>query len=177
MQQHPRGTREETFVLLPNQSSELHVLGVESKVTTKKDASLKNQATSPCSHQGMTGTLPIGKHLSHLSRNTRFPQPRTVPTATAHQVTTVPQEFQPDIRWLIDSGASHHMGHNIYDFQSLDLTLPIVRFGDGCVIQATRVGSVAFHTESGSILKLTDVLYIPTLTIAGSAGPVCSRNL
>jgi hypothetical protein len=61
------------------------------------------------------------------------------------------------------------MGHNIYDFQSLDLTpitpLPTVRFGDGSVIQATGVGSVAFHTESGSIMKLTDVLYIPTLTI------------
>jgi hypothetical protein len=56
------------------------------------------------------------------------------------------------------------MGHNIYDFQSLDLTpttaLQAVRFGDGSVIQVTGVGSVSFHTESGSIMILTDVLYI-----------------
>jgi hypothetical protein len=137
MFQHPRGTREETIVPLRNQSLELHVLGVDSKVTTRNEASLKIQATSPDFHQGMAGTLLMGNHLSRLSRN-RFPQPRTAPTVTAHQVTTVPQEFQPDIRWLIDSCASQHMGHNIYDFQSLDLTptvpLPTIRLGDRSVI-------------------------------------------
>jgi hypothetical protein len=79
---------------------------------------------------------PDGKPpLTHIEKH-RLPQPRTVPSVTAHQVTTVPQEFQPDIRWLIDSSASQHMGHNIYDFQSLDLTpttpLPTICFGDGC---------------------------------------------
>jgi hypothetical protein len=46
-----------------------------------------------------------------------------------------------------------------------NIPLPTVRFGDGSVIRVTGVGNVHFQTESGSILKLMDVIFIATLTI------------
>jgi hypothetical protein len=77
----------------------------------------------------MAGMLPMGNHLSHLSRNIVYHNLELYPVLLLTKLLLFLKNSSPISK----------------------------RFGDVNFIQATGVGSVAFHTESGSILKFTDV--------------------
>jgi hypothetical protein len=67
--------------------------------------------------------------------------------------------------WYIDSGASCHMTGNINYFSQLtekDMQFNI-EMGDDGKYQAKGVGVVKFERESGKLLYLRDVLYVPGL--------------
>jgi len=67
--------------------------------------------------------------------------------------------------WYLDNGASFHMTGNRYFFSDLeekDLHMNIKMVYDGRY-NATGIGIVTFQRESGSPLKLKDVMFIPGL--------------
>jgi hypothetical protein len=71
----------------------------------------------------------------------------------------------PSIVWYIDSGASRHMTGVRSQFSELAeraLDTDVV-LGDDRTMGAAGVGTVIFHRESLPPLKLSNVLYVPSL--------------
>jgi len=67
--------------------------------------------------------------------------------------------------WYLDSGASFHMKGNrdlFSDFEEKDLEQSI-DFGDDERYRATETGTVTFQRESGSLLRIIGVMYVPRL--------------
>ena len=65
--------------------------------------------------------------------------------------------------WLIDSGCSNHMTHNMSMFREwCEITSSKVRVGDGKRIVVKGKGTIAIPTCHGTKL-ITDVLYVPNI--------------
>lgn len=67
--------------------------------------------------------------------------------------------------WLLDSGASSHMTGDFGDFMEYaDLSAPLsVTVANGQRLEVKGRGSVRFLLDSGSTVKLSNVLYVPRL--------------
>ena len=67
------------------------------------------------------------------------------------------------LRWMMDSGATHHMSPRKSDFTDYTLCPGAVRLGDKSTVEQVGVGSVVLKTGLGTQLTLTNVLHIPGL--------------
>lgn len=65
--------------------------------------------------------------------------------------------------WLLDSGASSHMSPSRADFHEMRPVAAGVKVtvADGAKLQATGVGVVKSKLQSGRIVSVCDVLYVP----------------
>ena len=66
-------------------------------------------------------------------------------------------------RWMMDSGATHHMSPFKSDFADYAPCQGAVSLGDKSSVKQIGVGSVIFKTSQGTQLTLTSVLHIPEL--------------
>ena len=66
-------------------------------------------------------------------------------------------------RWMMDSGATHHMSPTRSDFADYTPCHGTVRLGDKSTVDQVGVGSVAFKSSQGTQITLTNVLHIPDL--------------
>ena len=67
-------------------------------------------------------------------------------------------------RWMMDSGATHHITPHLSDFKDYTPCHGIVRLGDKSTISQVGVGSVVFKTSPGAPpITLSGVLHIPGL--------------
>ena len=66
-------------------------------------------------------------------------------------------------RWMMDSGATHHMSPFKSDFTDYAPCQGAVSLGDKSSVKQIGVGSVIFKTSQGTQLTLTSVLHIPEL--------------
>jgi hypothetical protein len=64
-------------------------------------------------------------------------------------------------RWMMDSGATHHMSPHKSDFADYTPCQGTVRLGDKSAVDQVGVGSVVFKTSQGTQITLTNVLHIP----------------
>ena len=63
--------------------------------------------------------------------------------------------------WILDTGATRHITpHKLTDLRPAPHTV-IVTFGNGNIGEATLIGDAYLQPNPGSLIKLTDVLYIP----------------
>jgi hypothetical protein len=67
------------------------------------------------------------------------------------------------LRWMMDSGATHHMSPQKSDFIDYTPCPGTVRLGDKLTVDQVGVGSVVLKTSEGTQLTLTNVLHIPKL--------------
>ncbi len=67
------------------------------------------------------------------------------------------------MRWMMDSGATHHMTPHKPDFADYAPCHGTVRLGDKSSIDQVGVGSVVIKSNQGAQLTLTNVLHIPHL--------------
>src|ERR1700675_1200643 len=65
------------------------------------------------------------------------------------------------VRWMMDSGATHHITPHKSDFRDYTPCQGSVRLGDKSTISQIGVGSVTFKTSQGSPITLSNVLHIP----------------
>jgi transposase InsO family protein len=65
------------------------------------------------------------------------------------------------VRWMMDSGATHHITPHLSDFKDYTLCKGSVRLGDKSTIDQVGVGSVVFTTSLGTPITLSNVLHIP----------------
>ncbi|KAE9307159.1 hypothetical protein PF008_g21298 [Phytophthora fragariae] len=67
--------------------------------------------------------------------------------------------------WLLDSGASTHMTHSRQDFVEFrELQSPTdIVVASGQRLRIMGVGTVRFMIDSGRVIKVTEVLYVPDL--------------
>ena len=66
-------------------------------------------------------------------------------------------------RWMMDSGATHHMSPYKSDFADYAPCQGSVSLGDKSSVGQIGVGSISFKTSQGAQLTLTNVLHIPEL--------------
>ena len=66
-------------------------------------------------------------------------------------------------RWMMDSGATHHMTPFKSDFADYTPCNGSVRLGDKSTVDQVGVGSVVFKTSQGAEITLTNVLHIPQI--------------
>lgn len=65
--------------------------------------------------------------------------------------------------WYIDSGCSNHMTSNEKIFQDIDKSVTTkVKLGDGSLVEAEGLGTIAVNTKKGTRL-ISDVLLVPKL--------------
>jgi hypothetical protein len=64
------------------------------------------------------------------------------------------------VRWMMDSGATHHITPHRSDFKDYTLCKGSVRLGDKSTIDQVGVGSVIFTTSLGTPITLSNVLHI-----------------
>ena len=64
-------------------------------------------------------------------------------------------------RWMMDSGATHHITPYKTDFADYSPCLGTVRLGDRSTVNQVGVGSVIFKTSQGTQITLSNVLHIP----------------
>jgi hypothetical protein len=68
--------------------------------------------------------------------------------------------------WYLDTGASNHMTGCIEKFAEIDTTIRgSVKFGDGLAVDIHGRGLVLLDCSTGEHRLLTDVYYIPMLTV------------
>ena len=67
------------------------------------------------------------------------------------------------LRWMMDSGATHHMSPQKSDFVDYTPCPGTVRLGDKSTVDQVGVGSVVLKTSEGTQFTLTNVLHIPKL--------------
>src|ERR1700677_3738834 len=67
------------------------------------------------------------------------------------------------MRWMMDSGATHHITPYKSDFKDYTPCQGAVRLGDKSTISQIGVGSVVFNTSLGIPITLSNVLYIPSV--------------
>jgi hypothetical protein len=67
------------------------------------------------------------------------------------------------VRWMMDSGATHHMSPFKSDFADYSHCNGSVCLGDKSTVDQVGTGSVIFKTSQGTQLTLTNVLHIPQL--------------
>jgi hypothetical protein len=65
------------------------------------------------------------------------------------------------VRWMMDSGATHHITPHRSDFKDYTLCKGSVRLGDKSTIDQVGVSSVVFTTSLGTPITLSNVLHIP----------------
>jgi hypothetical protein len=65
------------------------------------------------------------------------------------------------VRWMMDSGATHHISPHRSDFKDYTPCKGSVRLGDKSTIDQVGVGSVVFKTSLGTPITLSNVLHIP----------------
>lgn len=65
--------------------------------------------------------------------------------------------------WFIDSGATNHMSANQDQFENLRKINRKVYLADDRGLNATGIGEVVLHCETGSRIRLKDVLLVPEL--------------
>jgi hypothetical protein len=65
------------------------------------------------------------------------------------------------VRWMMDSGATHHITPHRSDFKDYTLCKGSVCLGDKSTIDQVGVGSVVFTTNLGTPITLSNVLHIP----------------
>ena len=65
------------------------------------------------------------------------------------------------VRWMMDSGATHHITPHKSDFKDYTPCQGTVRLGDKSTISQVGVGSVVFKTSLGTPITLSNVLHIP----------------
>ena len=66
-------------------------------------------------------------------------------------------------RWMMDSGATHHMSPFRSDFVDYSLCKGTVRLGDKSTVDQVGMGSIVFKTSQGTQITLTNVLHIPLI--------------
>ena len=66
-------------------------------------------------------------------------------------------------RWMMDSGATHHMSPYKIDFADYTPCSGTVRLRDTSTVDQVGVGSVVFKSSQGTQITLTNVLHIPNL--------------
>src|ERR1700689_5711744 len=64
-------------------------------------------------------------------------------------------------RWMMDSGATHHISPHKSDFKDYPPCKGTVRLGEKSTIDQVGVGSVVFKTSLGTPITLSNVLHIP----------------
>ena len=64
-------------------------------------------------------------------------------------------------RWMMDSGATHHITPHRSDFSDYTPCRGTVRLGDESTISQVGVGSVVFTTSQGTTITLSNVLHLP----------------
>ena len=64
-------------------------------------------------------------------------------------------------RWMMDSGATHHITPHRSDFSDYTPCRGAVRLGDKSTISQVGVGSVVFTTSQGIPITLSNVLHLP----------------
>src|SRR6266481_4817216 len=80
-------------------------------------------------------------------------------------------------RWLVDSGATHHMTPHRSDFVNYTACGGSVRVGDVATTSQVGVGSVVFHTSQGVKISLSNVLHLPgTATRFISEGALADKG-
>src|SRR5882762_7161357 len=80
-------------------------------------------------------------------------------------------------RWLVDSGATHHMTPHRSDFVNYTTCGGSVRVGDVATTSQVGVGSVVFHTSQGVKISLSNVLHLPgTATRFISEGALADKG-
>jgi hypothetical protein len=65
------------------------------------------------------------------------------------------------VRWMMDSGATHHISPHRSDFKDYTPCKGSVCLGDKSTIDQVGVGSVVFTTSLGTPITLSNVLHIP----------------
>jgi hypothetical protein len=65
------------------------------------------------------------------------------------------------MRWMMDSGATHHITPHRSDFETYTPCNSTVRLGDKSTIDQVGVGSIIFKTSLGTPITLSNVLYLP----------------
>src|SRR6202158_6036634 len=65
------------------------------------------------------------------------------------------------VRWMMDSGATHHITPHRSDFSDYTPCRGAVRLGDKSTISQVGVGSVVFTTSQGLPITLSNVLHLP----------------
>jgi hypothetical protein len=65
------------------------------------------------------------------------------------------------VRWMMDSGATHHITPHRSDFKTYTPCNGTVRLGDKSTIDQVGVGSVVFKTSLGTPITLSNVLHLP----------------
>jgi hypothetical protein len=84
-------------------------------------------------------------------------------------ITEVPDDYKIGVamyaakcvRWMMDSGATHHISPHKSDFKDYALCKGTVCLGDKSTIEQIGVGSVVFNTSLGIPITLSNVLHIP----------------
>ncbi len=67
------------------------------------------------------------------------------------------------VRWMMDSGATHHMSPHRSDFADYSQCHGTVRLGDKSTVDQVGVGSVVVKTSRGTRITLANVLHIPEI--------------
>ena len=66
-------------------------------------------------------------------------------------------------RWMMDSGATHHITPCRSDFKDYSLTKGTIRLGDKSTVDQVGVGSVVFKSPQGYEITLSNVLHVPAV--------------
>jgi len=90
-------------------------------------------------------------------------------TASIKEVDDLVENFEVGValytaermRWMMDSGATHHITPHRSDFKDYTPTKGSVRLGDKSTIDQIGVGSVTFTTSLGLPITLSNVLHLP----------------
>src|SRR5882757_9729305 len=66
-------------------------------------------------------------------------------------------------RWMMDSGATHHISPCRSDFKDYSPTKGNVRLGDKSTVDQIGVGTVVFKSPQGYEITLSNVLHVPAV--------------
>jgi len=66
-------------------------------------------------------------------------------------------------RWMMDSGATHHITPCRSDFKDYSLTNGTIRLGDKSTVDQIGVGTVVFKSPQGYEITLSNVLHVPAV--------------
>jgi histone deacetylase 1/2 len=127
-----------------------------------------NFRRAPPNFQANTAVLQYNQPYSHVQAAVQAP-PSNYPSSQnnqhiQHNNITQPSNFLPPQAWFLDSGATHHLTHNLSSlsnpvaFEGQDQVL----MGNGDGLQISHVGSSSLASNSG-ILSLSNVLYTPQI--------------
>ena len=112
-----------------------------------------------------------GSNTANANATNTGPTNNIVPIPAAQETAGVATAFlSHDLRaaddWLCDSGASSSMSSVRSTFLSLKPDWCAIRLADGKVIYSEGLGSIQFLSDSGYIIAIHNVLFIPFLTIS-----------